>query len=168
MPIRICVALCVIVAGCRPPAPDTVIASPREVQAIADTIRAVLAEYAAAWSHVTCEDQSAVMKFFDWTGPGALEVTPAGVTQYPGDSWPLSFQEGACAREREEVRIDSLIVRVLSRTVAGAGYTYTSTYFRRDSPPTQVRGSVLQLFHRTVDGWRSPVGMAAPQPPPGQ
>jgi len=140
--------------------------SMEEELAIADTIRGIIREYSAAWTQITCENQDAVLRFFDWSGPGLVDANETTVTEYAGDAWPNLVRDAACSRVREEAGIDSLLVRVLSRDIVTVSWTFHAAYIQKVGPPKLARGAVLQAFRRTADGWKTPVGMSTHQPVP--
>lgn len=153
-----------VVLGCTPAQQAGGKLSPDEEAAIADTLRAVMQEYVRAWSEITCENQDAVLKFFDWSGPGVIDNNETTATVYPGDAWPQLIREGACGRIREEATLDTLLIRVFSRDLASVSWTFRATYTLKDAPPRSARGAVLQVFRRTAEGWKTPVGMSTHQP----
>lgn len=154
----------ILALGCTPAPQSEEALTPAEEAAIADEIMGVMQEFVAAENQMTCDDQSAVLKFFDWSGPGLIDNNDSAATLYPGDAWPTLIREGACSREREEVTLDTLLVRVLSRNLASVSWTYHATHVLNDAPPEYSRGAVLQVFRRTADGWKSPVGMSSHLP----
>ena len=154
----------ILALGCRPaPQPERAL-TPAEEAAITETMRGAMTEFVAAENQMTCEDQGAVLKFFDWSGPGLIDGNDSIATLYPGDAWPTLIREGACSREREEVTLETLLIRVLSRDLASVSWTYRATHILRDAPPEYSRGAVLQVFRRTPNGWKSPVGMSTHLP----
>lgn len=163
---RLPVTVCWLFAGgctATPPAVDQLL-SPIEERAITDTIRAVMNEYSASWGKINCDNQDAALKFFDMSGPGVIDANETAVTQYPGDAFARRIRDGACSIDREEGRLDSLVVRVLSRDIVSVSWTFSATYYQKQGAPTLARGAVLQVFRRTRDGWKTPVGMSTHQP----
>lgn len=162
---RFCMlAIGILALGCGSAKQADEALSPEAQAAIADTIRGVMQAYVAAWSEISCENQDAILKFFDWSGPGLIDANETVATEYPGDAWPQVIREAACGRLHEEATLDTLFVRVFSRDVASVSWTFHATYTYRDAPPKTARGAVLQLFRRTEAGWKTPVGMSTHQP----
>jgi len=142
--------------------------SDQERAAITEEMRGVMKEYSAAWSKITCQNQDAVLKFFDWSGPGVIDGNETTVTEYPGDAWPTLIRNAACSNEGEEAGIDTLLVRVFTRDIVTVHWTFHAAYLQKEGPPKLARGAVMQLFRRTPEGWKTPVGMSTHQPMPAK
>lgn len=149
--------------GCSPAPQADGGLSPEEEVAIAATLNGVMQEYVAAWSQISCDNQDAILKFFDWSGPGLIDSNETVATEYPGDAWPQLIREAACSRVREDATLDTLLIRVFSKDLASVSWTFRATYTLKDAPPKSVRGAVLQVFRRTPEGWKTPVGMSTHQ-----
>jgi hypothetical protein len=119
--------------------------------------------YVAGWSEITCENQDAVLRFFDYSDPGFTDAYETEVVHFAGDSLPRVIRAGACAQS-EVARMDSLIVRVLTQDVVTASWTYRTTYRAKDNSEKSVRGTVLQVFRRSPAGWKFPVAMSTHVP----
>ena len=131
--------------------------------ALTDTIRALMQDYSSSWERVTCEDQTPILRFFDWSGPGLIDANETDVTLYPGDAWPELHRSIACGRESEVATLDSILVRVFTPDIVSVSWTFTAAYADTSGVASRARGAVLQVFRRTPDGWRSPVGMSTHQ-----
>jgi hypothetical protein len=103
-----------------------------------------------------------VLRFFDWSGPGLLEVSETDIALYPGQTWPRYIRSLACARS-ETIAVDSLLVRLFGPDVASVAWTFVASYGDTSGTTHRGRGTVLQVWHRTPEGWRAPVGMGAHQ-----
>jgi hypothetical protein len=142
------------------PAPNSAALSSTEEAAVAEEVRKVAYDYAAAYSKINCENQDEVLKFFDYSGPGVIDVTATDVTEYPGESWPKLIRDAACSRVSEEATVGKLLVRVLSRDVAAVTSTFQAVYPQKVGPPKRARGALMQVYRRGPDGWKSSVGMS--------
>jgi hypothetical protein len=138
--------------------------TPEYEAALADTIRAVMQEYADSWSRISCEDISPIIRFFDTTGMGVIDGNETAVTLYPSDAFPDLIRAGACGRLKEIASLDSLLVRVLTPDIVTVSWTFRGEYHITADSVSRARGAVLQVFRRTPDGWKSPVGMSTHQP----
>lgn len=148
-------------AGRRSPA-----LSQPEVAALSDTARSLVHDYAAAFARVNCRDFQPLLKFFDFSGPGFLDVSESAATTYAGDAWPRVIREAVCSRDREELTVDSLVVRVHSRDLMSAAWTFRAMYFDTAGTVRSARGTALQMWHRTGEGWKTPIIMSTHQTTP--
>ena len=158
------VALSVVwtAAGCAPPPQAVAPFSAVHQAALADSIATVLREYASSWERASCDNPAPVLRFFDWSGSGQLEVSETAITLFPDSTWPRYIKSLACARS-EKITVDSLVVRVFGPDVASVAWTFVATYGESNGRTHRGRGTVLQVWHRTPEGWRVPVGMGAHQ-----
>jgi hypothetical protein len=171
--LRRAVALSVVwtaLACTPPPRPEAPLSAVHEA-ALADSIATVLREYASSWERASCDNPAPVLRFFDWSGSGQLEVSETAITLFPDSTWPRYITSLACARS-ENITVDSLVVRVFSPDVASVAWTFVATYGESNGRTHRGRGTVLQVWHRTPGGWRASVGMGAhqalPDSTPGQ
>jgi hypothetical protein len=130
--------------------------------ALADSLATVLREYASSWDKASCDNPTPVLRFFDWSGSGLLEVSETAIKLFPDSTWPRYIKSLACARS-EKITVDSLVVRVFSPDVASVAWTFVATYGENNGKTHSGRGTVLQVWHRTPGGWRAAVGMGAHQ-----
>ena len=151
--------------GCAPEksAPETLSAA--HEAALADSVEGVLRQYASSWERASCDNVAPVLRFFDWSDPGQLEVSETDIALYSGDTWPRYIQSLACARS-EAITVDTVVVRVFGPEVASVAWTFVATYGDTSGATHRGRGTVLQVWHRTSEGWRASVGMGAHQPLP--
>ena len=131
--------------------------------AISDTIRTVVKAFVDGWSKISCENQDAVLRFYDLSDPGFIDGNETSVVLFPGDSLPRTIKAFAC-QESESATLDSLLVRVLAPDVATASWTYHTTYRSTAGASRSVRGTVLQVFKRSPAPWRFPVAMSTHVP----
>jgi hypothetical protein len=148
--------------GCTPPPQAGAPLSAVHEAALADSIATVLREYASSWQRASCDNPAPVLRFFDWSGSGQLEVSETAITLFPDSTWPRYIKSLACARS-EKITVDSLVVRVFGPDVASVAWTFVATYGESNGRTHRGRGTVLQVWHRTPGGWRAPVGMGAHQ-----
>jgi hypothetical protein len=134
--------------------------SPAEEAEVAAEVRQVAEDYTAAYSKISCENQDAVLKFFDWSGPGVVDVSATDVKEYPGSAWPTLIRDAACSRESEQATIGKLVIRVVSRDVAVASSTFEATYPQKAGPTKRARGALMQVWRRNGNGWKTSVGMS--------
>ncbi len=154
-----------VLAGCATEAnSESDAMSPVEERALADTLRAVMQDYATAWSRVSCDNQDAILRFFDWSGSGLIDASETTVTEYPGDAWPKLIKNAVCSNTGEKVQLGTVLVRVFTRDLASVSWTFQASYSQKAGPPKLARGAVLQVFRRTAKGWKTPVGMSTHQP----
>ena len=154
-----------VLTGCAPKKSASGMLSAAHEAALADSVEGVLRQYASSWERATCDNADAVLRFFDWSDPGQLDISETDIALYSGDSWPRYIQSLACARS-EAITVDSIVVRVFGPDVASVAWTFVATYGDTSGVAHQGRGTVLQVWHRTSEGWRSSVGMGAHQPMP--
>jgi len=152
-----------LAVGCGGPPGSPAMSAAHEA-ALADSVRAMMLDFADSWSRVSCDDIAPIMRFFDTSGPGVIDGNETAVTLYPGDAFPTLIREGACARVREAATLDSLLVRVLTPDIVTASWTFHAEYQITADSMTRARGAVLQVFRRTPEGWKTPVGMSTHQP----
>jgi len=157
------VSMLLLAVGCGRPSAAPTLSADHEA-ALADSVRAMMLDFADSWSRVSCDDIAPIMRFFDTSGPGVIDGNETAVTLYPGDAFPRLIREGACSRLREVATLDSLLVRVLTPDVVSVSWTFHAEYQITADSLNRARGAVLQVFRRTPDGWKTPVGMGTHQP----
>lgn len=167
MPLRILalLGLAAALSSCAPPRGSTAL-SQEAAAALSDTVRSVVRDYAATFAVVTCQDYLPLLKFFDYSGAGFVDVSETAATPYSGDAWPRVIREAVCSRDREELTVDSLLVRVHSPDLASAAWTFRATYFDTSGTVRSAKGTALQVWHRTEEGWKTPLIMSTHQATP--
>jgi ketosteroid isomerase-like protein len=138
--------------------------SEAQVAALSDTVRSIVRDYAAAFATVNCQDFQPLLEFFDYSGSGFLDVSESTATAFSGEAWPQVIRDAVCSRDREELTVDSLLVRVHSPDVVSTAWTFRATYVDTSGTVRDATGTALQVWHRTADGWKTPVIMSSHRP----
>lgn len=132
--------------------------------AIADTIRGRVYAFAEAQENHErlCEDPSEVRDYFTYPDGRMLlasDTTLSFTTQseWEANGLPVSYW---CSIESLELRIDSVVVHVLTPDVAVASWPHHFARVMKTGERDEARSNIFETFLRTETGWKATSGFA--------
>lgn len=140
------------------------ILSVSEASVIADTVKAVALASEASWSLVTCDNLTAVLKFWDGSPPGLVHSHEDAFRIYSDAEWAEQVRNWVCSARGKsgdgKSIVDSILVSVLSPEIATATMLYHAVGHDSTGVEKRHHGQILRVFRRTPSGWKIRVSMS--------